>query len=277
MKRTTLTIFLTLIAIVITLLFIFPFIWVVSSALRPYGSLYTTEFRLIPENANLDSFKWVFLESKFFIWFKNSMIVYIITLISSLIVTIPAGYAFSRFKFFGKNTLLNSYFILSQFMSGMGIIALIPLYTILVRLKMIDSLVTLALIYSASVVPFVTWYLKTYFDSVPKDFDEAALIDGASFNQIWRYVILPLAKPGIYTSVIFISIIIWSEWIIAGILLSAKNITLPVGLVTLQGRWETPWNHFAAMALIYALPMFIVFMVGRRYLKTGLTLGGLKG
>jgi len=189
MKRTTLTIFLTLIAIVITLLFIFPFIWVVSSALRPYGSLYTTEFRLIPENANLDSFKWVFLESKFFIRFKNSMIVYIITLISSLIVTIPAGYAFSRFKFFGKNTLLNSYFILSQFMSGMGIIALIPLYTILVRLKMIDSLVTLALIYSASVVPFVTWYLKTYFDSIPKDFDEAALLDGASFNQIWRYVI----------------------------------------------------------------------------------------
>ena len=162
-------------------------------------------------------------------------------------------------------------------MSGMGIIVLIPLYTILVHLKLINSLVVLGLIYSASIVPFISWYLKTYFDSIPKDFDEAALIDGASFNQIWRYVIIPIAKPGIYTSIIFISLIMWSEWIIGGILLGSEKFTLPVGLVTLQARWETPWNHFAAMAIVYSIPMFIMFMIGRRYLKAGLQMGGLKG
>ena len=238
--------------------------------------MYTTEFKLIPENANLDSFRWVLFESKFFHWFKNSLIVYITSLITSLLITIPAGYAFSRFKFFGKNTLLNSYFVLSQFMSGMGIIALIPLYTILIRIKMVNSLITVGLIYAASLVPSITWYLKIYFDSIPKDFDEAALLDGASFNQIWSYVILPLAKPGIYTAIIFISLFVWSEWIIAGILLGTGKFTLQMGLVTLLVRWEAPWNHFAAMSLMFAVPIFIIFMIGRRYLKAGLTMGGLK-
>ncbi|MCL4386614.1 MAG: ABC transporter permease subunit [Actinobacteria bacterium] len=250
--------------------------WVISSAFRPYSTLFTTDISFIPKNANIESFKWVFLESDFFIWLKNSLIVYIITVIVTLFITIPAAYAFSRFNFLGKGLLLNSYFILSQFMSGMGIVALIPLYTILVRLKLINSLVILALVYTASLIPYITWYLKTFIDTIPKDFDEAALIDGASFNQIWRLVILPLAKPGIYTALIFISIIVWSEWVLAGILLNSDKFTMPVGLVTLQGRWETPWNHFSAMALIYAIPMLILFIIGRRYLKSGLTIGGLK-
>lgn len=276
-KRKLYTIAFTSLAIVVTLAFVFPIFWIISSSIRPYASLYTTEFRIIPENATFDSFKWVLTESKFFEWFKNSFIVYLVTLITSLVITVPAGYAFSRFKFFGKKALLNSYFILSQFMSGMGIIALIPLYTILVNLKLVNSLIILGLIYSASIVPFVSWYLKTYFDSIPKDFDEAALIDGASFPQIWCYIILPIAKPGVYTATIFISLIIWSEWIIGGILLGSEKFTIAVGLITLQARWETPWNRFAAMAIIYAIPMFIIFMVGRKYLKAGLQMGGLKG
>jgi len=276
-REKMLTIVLTTLAILITLVFVSPFVWIISSSLRPYASLYSTEFKIIPDDATLDSFRWALFESKFFYWFKNSLIVYIISLVVSLSITIPAGYTFSRFSFFGKNTLLNSYFVLTQFMSGMGIIALIPLYTILVRIRLTNSLVTLGLIYAASVVPFITWYLKTYFDSIPRDFDEAAILDGASFSQIWRYVILPISKPGIYTAIIFISIIIWSEWIIGGILLSADKFTLAVGLVTLQSSWETPWNHFAAMALMYAIPICIIFMLARRYLTAGLTMGGLKG
>jgi arabinogalactan oligomer/maltooligosaccharide transport system permease protein len=162
-------------------------------------------------------------------------------------------------------------------MGGMSVIGLIGLYLYLVHIGLIDSLLVVGLIYAANTVPFVTWYLKTYFDSVPRDFDEAALMDGASFIQSMRYVVIPIAKPGILVAIIFVSIITWSEWVIAGILLGPENFTLPVGLVTLQGRWETPWNRFAAMSIIYSLPLVMLFMLSRRYMEAGMTLGGIKG
>lgn len=267
----------TTVAIIITFLFISPLFWVISSALSPVASIYSTKTNIIPDNITLKSLQWVFTESKFILWFKNTIILYFPTLFLTLIFTIPGAYGFSRFKFFGKNGILNSYFILSQFMSGVGIIALIPLYTLLIKLKMSNSLIVLSLIYAASLIPFVTWYLKTYIDTISKEFDEAALVEGASFTQIWWYIILPLAKPGIYTAAIISSIFVWSEWIIAGIILRGNNITIPVGLVTLAAEWFTPWNQFAAMSLVYAIPMFILFMLGRNYLRSGLTVGGLKG
>ena len=255
----------------------FPLLWIVSSSIRPYASLYTTEFQFIPKNATLEAFQWVLFESKFWLYAGNSLVIYIVSLIASLMVTIPAAYGFSRFDFAGKEGVLESYFILAQFMSGMSIIGLIGLYLFLVHIKLIDSLFVVGLIYAASTVPFITWYLKTYFDSIPRDFDEASFIDGASFLQNLYHVIIPLAKPGIFVAIIFISIMTWSEWVIAGILLGPDKFTLPVGLVTLQGRWETPWNRFAAMSILYSLPMIALFMLSHRYMKTGMTLGGVKG
>lgn len=267
----------TIMAILILIGLLFPLFWIVSSSLRPYSSLYTTEFELIPRNATLSAYRWVFTESKFWQYAHNSFIVYLVTLSSSLLVTIPAAYGFSRFSFRGKGTILDSYFILAQFMSGMSVIGLIGLYLFLVSIGLIDSIIVVGLIYAASTVPFVTWYLKTYFDSVPRDYDEAAVIDGASFTQNLIHVIIPIAKPGIYVAVIFISIMTWSEWVIAGILLGPDNFTLPVGLVILQGRWETPWNQFAAMSIIYSLPIILLFILSRRYIQAGMTLGRVKG
>jgi len=276
-KEKILSMGLTVIAVLLILALLFPLAWMISSSLRPYAALFTTEFEIIPHNPTLDAFRWVLFESKFLLWFKNSLIVYAITLIVSLLVTIPAAYGFSRFKFFGQESLLHSYFILTQFMSGMSIIGLIALYTILVRIGLVNSLVVLGFIYAASLVPFITWYLKTYLDSLPRDFDEAAFMDGASFIQNLRHVILPMAKPGIFTAIIFISITTWSEWIIGGIVLSAENYTVPIGLVTLLYRWEVPWNRFAAMCILYSIPMVVIFMLAQRYWRAGLTMGGLKG
>jgi len=256
---------------------LFPLYWIVSASLRPYGTLYTTEVRLIPTDATLDAFQWLLFESKFFIWLKNSLIVYAVTLFTCLATTIPASYALSRFQFSGKNVLLSSYFVLSQVMTGMSVIGLIALYTLLLKLKLMNSLIALGVIYAASLVPFTSWYLKGYFDSLPRDFDEAALMDGASFFQNLRHVILPIAKPGIAVTIILITVTTWSEWVLASTLLGSENFTLPVGLVSLQARWETPWNRFAAMSILYAVPIIAVFIIAQRYLKAGLTLGGIKG
>lgn len=268
---------LTGLVLLIVIAGVFPLYWIVLAALRPYATLYTTEVRLIPTDATLDAFRWLLFESKFFTWLKNSLIVYTVTLFTCLITTIPAAYTLSRFKFSGKNSLLSSYFVLSQVMTGMSVMGLIALYTLLLKLKLMNSLITLGLIYTASLVPFISWYLKAYFDSLPKDFDEAALMDGASFFQNLRYVIIPVAKPGIAVAIILITVITWSEWVLASILLGSENFTLPVGLVSLQARWETPWNRFAAMSILYAIPIITVFILAQRYLKAGLTLGGIKG
>jgi ABC-type maltose transport system permease subunit len=276
-KKRALSGLVTGIAVLLLAALLFPLLWIVTSSVRPYASLYTTEFELIPTNATLKAYEWVMRESKFWLYARNSLIVYLIAVLSSLAVTIPAAYGFSRFRFSGKAFLLNTYFILAQFMSGMSVIALIALYVFLLHLGLIDSLGVVGLIYAANTVPFVTWYLKTYFDSIPRDFDEAAFIDGATFFQNLRYVIVPMAKPGIIVAVINISIMTWSEWVIAGILLGSDKFTLPVGLVTLQGRWETPWNRFAAMSILYSLPLIVIFMLSRKYMQTGLQLGGLKG
>lgn len=267
----------TAIVVLVLAAVLFPLLWIISSSLRPYASLYTTQFEIIPTDATLSAFRWVLLESKFWQHLKNSLIIYAVTLVCSLAVTVPAAYAFSRFQFVGKESLLYSSFILAQLMGGMSVIGLIGLYLYLVHIGLINSLLVVGLIYAANTVPFVTWYLKTYFDSVPRDFDEAALMDGASFIQSMRYVVIPIAKPGILVAIIFVSIITWSEWVIAGILLGPENFTLPVGLVTLQGRWETPWNRFAAMSIIYSLPLVMLFMLSRRYMEAGMTLGGIKG
>lgn len=263
-------------AVVILMALLYPFLWIVSSSLRPYSSLYSTETAIIPSGATLEAFRWVLFQSRFWQYAANTLIVYAVALSACLLVAIPAAYAFSRFRFFGKGPLLYACFILAQFMSGMSIIGLIGLYMFLVRVGMTDSLLVLGLIYVASNVPFVTWYLKTYFDLIPREFDEAAFLDGASFLQNLRHVIVPIARSGILVAIIFISIFTWSEWIIGAILLSPDNFTLPVGLVTLQARWETPWNRFAAMSILYSLPMIILFLLAHRHMESGMTLGGVK-
>jgi len=268
---------LTLVAVLILIVILLPFFWVISCSLRPFGALFTTTFEIIPENPTLDAFHWVLFESSFLSWFKNSLIVLFLTNVISLSVVLPGGYGFSRFKFRGKRGALYSYFILTQMMGGMAIIGLIGIYILLAHLGLLNSLFILSLIYAASTVPFTTWYFKANLDGLSKEFDEAAIMDGASFWRSLWHVILPLAKPAIFTVIIFTSIGTWGEWVIGGVILSSGNYTVPVGMALLTTGWSTPWNRFAAMSIIYMLPLLILFIIAHRYLKVGLTLGGIKG
>lgn len=276
-KRKIPNVGLTLAAILILIAILFPVYWILSCSLRPYATLYTTTFQIIPEGATLSAFHWVLFESKFLFWIRNSLIVLFLTNLISLLIVCPSAYAFSRFKFPGKGGLLYSFFVLTQVMGGLSIIGLIGLFFLLMQLGMLNSLIVLSFIYAASMVPFNTWYLKTYYDSLPRDLDESALVDGASFLQTLRHVILPIAKPGIFVVIILTSIVTWSEWVIAGIVLSPGNYTASIGLVGLLAFWETPWNRFAAMAILFAIPIIVLFMVSQHYLRQGLTLGAVKG
>ncbi len=276
-QRAVFSLVITILTVLVLIAVVFPVFWIITTAIRPFPTISVPKFELIPKNATLEGFRWVLFESSFFLWLKNSLIVSAITVTLTLFLTILGAYSFSRFRFWGKESFLYGYFIASQFVGAFGITALIALYAFLARLGVINSLIILALIYTSGGIPFNTWLLKTYFDTLPKDFDEAALMDGASFLKVIYYVFLPIARPALAVVALFSFMGSWSEFILAQTLLGPENYTLPVGLWGLVGRWETPWNHFAAMAILFALPIVVFFIIAQRYLVAGLAQGGIKG
>lgn len=273
-KRKIPTLGLTTLAILTVLIVLFPVFWVITTSLKPYGGLFTSKLAIIPENPTLSPYYWVLFESKFFYWLKNSLIVSAITITIQLLLSFPGAYAFSRFKFFGKAQLLYA-LLITQFIPT--VLLLIPLFIILARLHLLNSLVTLSLFYVASGVPWSMWLLKTYLDGISRDFDEAALMDGAShFTIIWR-IVFPLARPSIMVVVFLTFLGAMGEFLISRIVLGPEKWTLPIGLYRMIIQYQTPWNKFAAMAVLIAVPSAIVYAIGQRYLRTGLTLGGVKG
>ncbi|ASJ01115.1 ABC transporter permease subunit [Thermococcus gorgonarius] len=219
-----------------------------------------------------------FVNSKFFGYLKNSLILATLTVILTLIFVVPAAYAFSRMKFFGREHVLYFYLMFTQVSGGLGIAGLIALYGMVVKLGLYDKLPVLSFIYAAGSVPFNTWLLKGYIDSISPDFDEAALVDGASYLQIIRYVLLPMALPGIATVAIFAFIGGWTEFLLASLLLTQDNQPLSVWIYLLLGGIGRgiDWSYFAAAALLFALPVFVMFMLAQNYIRSGLTVGGLK-
>ncbi|ASJ11541.1 sugar ABC transporter permease [Thermococcus thioreducens] len=220
----------------------------------------------------------MFVNSVFFGYLKNSLIIAGLAVLLTLIFVVPAAYAFSRMKFFGRDHVLYFYLMFTQVAGGLGIAGLIALYGMIVKLGLYDKLPVLSFIYAAGGVPFNTWLLKGYIDSISPDFDEAALVDGASYLQIIRYVLLPMALPGIATVAIFAFIGGWTEFILASLLLTEKNQPLAVWIYLLMGGIGRgiDWSYFGAAALLFALPVFIMFMLAQNYIRSGLTIGGLK-
>jgi len=209
---------------------------------------------------------------------RNSFILAGLDVVFTLIFVVPAAYAFSRVKFIGKEHVLYFYLLFTQVSGGLGIAGLIALYAFLVKLKLMNNLVVLALIYSAGGVPFNTWLLKTYMDTIPLDFDEAALVDGAGYWKIVWKIIFPMALPGVATVAIFAFIGGWTELILANLLITNESLRpLAVQLyIDLGNIRELSWTYFSAMAIIFALPVSIMFFIGQKWIRGGLTLGGLK-
>ncbi|AIF69413.1 hypothetical protein PAP_05010 [Palaeococcus pacificus DY20341] len=210
-------------------------------------------------------------------YMKRSLILATLTVILTLLFVIPAAYAFSRLQFFGREHVLYFYLMFTQVAGGLGIAGLVALYGMLVKLHLTNNLYILPFIYAAGGVPFNTWLLKSYLDSISPDFDEAALVDGASYLQIIRHVLIPMALPGLATVAIFAFIGGWTELILANLLLNQENHPLTVWIYTMLSNLRAvSWNQFAAAALIFALPVFIMFLLAQNYVRSGLTMGGLK-
>jgi arabinogalactan oligomer/maltooligosaccharide transport system permease protein len=260
---------------------LFPIVWIVSMALNPINVLRPTELVIIPKNASFSSFIKVLTRPyeaapvPFVRLLINSLAVAGGTALFSVILGASAAYAFSRFKFAGRQAGMIG-FLLVFMLPATATLA--PLFVILSLLKIRNTLLGLIIAYASGAVPFAIWNLKGYFDTVPKDLEEAALVDGCDRNQAFVKVILPLSLPALAVTFLFGFMNGWMEWMLAWTFLTKpSNFTLAMTLYNMQGQWNTPWSSFAAFSIIIALPVLIVWFLLQKYIVSGLTLGAVKG
>jgi arabinogalactan oligomer / maltooligosaccharide transport system permease protein len=253
----------------------FPIYFVIQASLRPGQALYSTQLQLLPTDPTLDNFRYVLTELPLITWIGNSLFVAGMTTVLTLLITISAGYAFSRFKFRGRTEMLGGMLALQAFP---GLLSLFAFYLILLRLGLLNNHWGLIIVYASGATVFNIFNLKGYFDTLPADLEEAALIDGATPVQAFFMVMLPLARPAIAVTALFGFLAGFGDFIIAQTMLfDEKLYTAPVGIFALQDSYRTPWGWFAASALIVSIPVTLLFLYLQRNLVSGLASGAVKG
>ncbi len=260
---------------VFTLFAIYPILRIVTISLRPGDRLLSKSLALIPPNATFNTYIKLFTKEPFLQWSMNSIVIAIFVMLVGVGLAATAGYAFSRYKFKGKSVAMFTLITTQMFPLTM---MLIPLFIMLIKLKLYDSYIGLVIAYSATALPFTIWQMKGYYDTIPHSLEEAAYIDGCSqFRTFWQ-IILPLAAPALVITALFSFMAAWSEYLVAAILIQDQNLfTLPLGLKTFQSAMETSWGLYAAGAIMVSLPVVILFLFLSRWLISGLTLGSVKG
>lgn len=253
-----------------------PILYALSVSLNAENSLLSSDFRFIPKQFTLDNYKAVFTEQSVMLWFKNSMILAVCTVVISLGAAIPAAYVFSRKRFAGRGAILEILLLLYSFPS---VLSMFAIYKLLSPMGLVNSRIGLILVYTGTMAVFGLWNMKGYFDTIPIEIEEAAAIDGASSFQLVTKIVLPLAKPSILVTAVMILIYVWNEYLFAiTFMTGAENYTLAAGLYSLQAtEISGSWPVFAAASLVVSAPILIIFFAVQRHMTSGLTAGGVKG
>lgn len=253
---------------------LWPVLDVVSISLRPGNQLRTTQWQLIPNDWTLDSYFELFTSQPFLRWLGNSMLVATAVTVTGVALASIGGYAFSRFRFVGRQAMMLSILTTQMFPATM---LLLPLYLMIAKLGLLNTYLGLCVFYVSTALPFCVWQMKGFYDTIPRSLEEAARIDGCTPWQAFRLVILPLAAPGLVITALFIFMSAWSEYLVAAQILQDRDMyTLPLGLKSFQSSMSTQWGLYAAASILVSVPVMTVFVLLSRYLVSGLTLGSVK-
>jgi multiple sugar transport system permease protein len=254
---------------------LFPLFWLLKVSITPNDLLYSEGVRLWPSRATADHYASVTAHSQFPLFFRNSLIVATTTALFSTLFAAAAGYGFSRFQFRGKYWIVGLMLITQMFPLVM-IIA--PIFRLLKPLGLTNSLTGLVIVYTAFNVPFASFLMQSFFDAIPKDLEEAAMLDGANRFAAFRRIIVPLTLPGLAATLGFVFTAAWSELLFALMLNSSSAAsTFPVGLLAFVSKFSVDFGQMMAAGVLALLPVCMFFVFIQRYLVQGLTAGAVKG
>ena len=253
---------------------VLPVVRVLSISLRPGDRLLSTSLAIIPEGANLDAYVRLFTDEPFLVWMRNSLLVSLVATIIGVVFASTAGYAFSRYRFPGRKVGLLAVLTTQMFPATM---LLLPLFVLLARLHLVNTLLGLGVIYVSTALPFSIWLMKGYYDTIPASLEEAALIDGLDRWGAFRLVVLPIAAPALVITALFSFMNAWTDYMVAAQIMQDEALfTLPVGLKTFQSNMGTEWGLYAAAALLVSGPVVALFLYLNRWLVSGMALGSVK-
>lgn len=273
-KRNNMRWDLTALVTAIALLINFPIILMVLNSLRTTEEIVARK-SIIPSNPSLDNYYSLFTNTPFLIYLRNSVITSVGATAFSLVCAVFAGYALSRFRNGLLDVFATCLFAVQMFPL---ILALIPLFILFRAIGIIDSPLSVIIIYALVNLPFVTWMARSYFDTIPRELEEAALIDGCGHFGTFFRIVLPLCGPGLAAVSIFAFLLAYNEFFVANVFLrSTEVMTLPVGIQMFIQQFTTDWGSMTAAATVTMLPTLILFLFIQKYITHGAISGGVKG
>lgn len=275
-RKRAVSVFLGYAAILIsTIIMLAPVLWMISTSFKTGASTTALPISFLPKPFTTEAYRIVWGQKDFPTYLFNSLRVSIITTLIATFLAVLAGYGFSRFRFKGHGTMLMSFLATQMFP---GAVLIIPYFIVMRIFRLINSPIALILAFTSFALPFCTWFLKGFFDSIPKEIDESALVDGCTRLQVCYKIILPVSAPGVAATVLYAFILSWNQYLFALVLTTNERMyTLPVGIASLVGEYWVAWNELMAGATIAIIPVAIMFVFIERYLVEGLTAGSVKG
>lgn len=275
-RKAALLLVVNLFFILLCFLVLIPVLYAFSVSLNADNSLLSSDFSFLPKHMTLANYRAVFVEEPILRWFSNSIWMAAAAVFISLGTGIPAAYVFSRKKFPGRKVILRLLILLYAFPA---LLSMKALYKLLSPMGLINSRMGLLIVYTGTMSVFALWNMKGYFDTIPLEIEEAAMIDGAKPVQLVTKIVLPLARPTIVVTGMMVLIYVWNEYIFAiNFMTGEETYTLAAGLYSLQAtEMSGSWPVFAAASIVVSVPILIIFFALQKNMTTGLTSGGVKG
>lgn len=261
---------------VLVLIVAFPLLWMLSTAFKPNDETFAIPVRLLPAHPTLDQFRRLLTETPFLTYFRNSVIVGLSTTALVTVVAVPGAYGLVRFRFPGR--ALVAHLVLFTYMLP-AVVLLLPLYLMISHLGLANSLLGLVIAYTTFALPFALWLMRSFIASVPVEFEQAAMIDGAGRLEAFMEVVLPQALPGIISTALFSFILSWNEYLYGLVFINVDDRkTLPPGVLTmLNQNQNVEWALLMAAAVLMTAPVIVCFAFLQRHLTRGFGVGGVKG